>query len=544
MIYDWVRQQAGRIPDQPAISWEDQQVSFGYLETESNRLAGALKTSGCRKHDRVGLLLDKKPDTVIAMLGINKAGAMYVPLDIHSPAERLMRIVTSSDPAFVLVEPDSLNIWREMRKRSSKIAEIPWIWWATNELPIDQQEGCYFTRLDCNHEPDKAHGYSDPTVPAHLLFTSGSTGQPKGVIITHNNVERFINWAVDYFGIHQGDRVSGHAPLHFDLSTFDIYGAMAAGAHLFMVPSYMNVMPTQIGGFISKHQLNQWFSVPSLLSYMARFDVVPENGYPSLDRLLWCGEVFPVPALQYWMRKLPGVSFTNLYGPTEATIASSYYTVPAIPESTQRIPIGKACRGEQLLVLDDNLHPVLNGEKGDLYIAGAGLSPGYWRDEGKTEEAFFWIHNELGESERIYKTGDVASLGADGLFYFHGRSDYQIKSRGYRIELGEIEAALSRIKRLREYAVVPVQKGGFEGTAIGCAYVSTPNAFISPTWLKKKLSESLPNYMIPQYWSEYDKLPRNGNGKIDRKGLSVRFEEENKAFFKVSENMDYDNLKN
>ncbi|MGM0588453.1 MAG: amino acid adenylation domain-containing protein [Bacteroidota bacterium] len=541
MIYEWARHQAERIPEYPAITMGAHQLTYEQLETKSNQLAGVLLQCGVHKFDRVGLLLEKTPDAVVGMLGINKAGGMYVPLDIQSPGERLMRIVTSADPAILLVDHHGIDVLMEMRTRSAKIAQIPWIWWSERALPNDQAEGCLATWKDLDTEPIVAHGVlHDNTKPAHLLFTSGSTGQPKGVVIKHENVEAFIKWAVSYFDISQGDRISGHAPLHFDLSTFDMYGAMAAGAQLFMVPSEMNVMPTRIAEFISENELDQWFSVPSLLSYMARFDVVPDGGYAHLDRLLWCGEVFPVPALQYWMRKLPGVTFTNLYGPTEATIASSYYTVPAIPESDQRIPIGKPCEGEQLYVLDDQLQQVSQGEIGDLYIAGKGLSPGYWRDKSKTEEVFSVVVNELGEPERIYKTGDLASVGIDGLHYFHGRADYQIKSRGYRIELGEIENALSDLARLREFAVVPVSKGGFEGTSIGCAYVCKDKSLITPTWIKKQLAQKLPNYMIPHYWCEYDKLPRNGNGKIDRRGISERFEEQHKTFFKVSQDVNVD----
>ena len=185
--------------------------------------------------------------------------------------------------------------------------------------------------------------------PAHILFTSGSTGTPKGVVITHSNVIHFIEWANRYFGICSSDRLSAHPPLHFDLSTFDMFGAFAAGAELHLVSPTLNLLPHKMADFIRVSELTQWFSVPSILSYMAKFDVVSFNDFPTLKRVLWCGEVFPTPPLIYWMKRLPKVSFTNLYGPTEATIASSYYTVPKCPEDERAaIPIGAAMRGRRI----------------------------------------------------------------------------------------------------------------------------------------------------------------------------------------------------
>jgi acyl-coenzyme A synthetase/AMP-(fatty) acid ligase len=254
---------------------------------------------------------------------------------------------------------------------------------------------------------------------------------------------------------------------------------------------------------------------------MAQFDVVAFNDFPSLRRVLWCGEEIPLPTLIYWMKRLPRVTFTNLYGPTEATIASSYYTVPACPSLEQdAIPIGCACAGEELLVLDDSLEPVVPGHVGDLYIKGVGLSPGYWRDPQKTTAVFF-IDPRSGE--RIYKTGDLARVGPDGMIYLLGRSDSQIKSRGYRIELGEIETALHALGMLRECAVVAVQTDGFEGTAICCAYVPDGNRYAAISEIRQCLADALPSYMIPSQWKLFSSLPLNSNGKIDRPRLREEF---------------------
>jgi acyl-coenzyme A synthetase/AMP-(fatty) acid ligase len=257
---------------------------------------------------------------------------------------------------------------------------------------------------------------------------------------------------------------------------------------------------------------------------MAKVDAVRPNDFPELRRVMWCGEVLPTPVLIHWMRRLPHARFTNLYGPTETTIASSCYTVPECPEDPQEaIPIGTACAGEELLVLNESLQPLPPGETGDLYIAGVGLARGYWRDPERTEAAF--VRHPQRPFERIYKTGDLARIGDDGLVYFLGRSDSQIKSRGYRIELGEIEAALNAVAGVLECAVVAVNTEGFQGAVICCAYVPAAGTDLTPTAIRRDLSRLVPGYMLPTRWLAFDRFPKNASGKIDRRRLKDVFEE-------------------
>jgi amino acid adenylation domain-containing protein len=383
-----------------------------------------------------------------------------------------------------------------------------------------------FSWLDLQAYPDAPlDPGGSPGDPAYILYTSGSTGTPKGVVITHANVSHFVHWANTYVGAGASDRNSGHPPLHFDLSTYDIFGSFAAGAELHLVPSHIQVLPNKLADFIRTSEITQWFSVPSVLTYMAKFDVVRPGDFPALQRLLWCGEVLPTPSLIYWMKRLPHVRFTNLYGPTEATIASSYYTVPRCPEDERApIPIGRACAAEELLVLDPTLRPMPPGEIGDLYIRGVGLGPGYWKDPEKTGEVF--LPNPLASdpADRLYRTGDLARLGEDGLFYFVGRADSQIKSRGYRIELGEIEAAIATLDCVQESAVVAIPTQGFAGSVICCAYVPTPKTDLSPVRLRHRLSALLPAYMLPSRWMALAALPKNANGKCDRRQLREEFQ--------------------
>ena len=522
LLQDYLDNGAERRPDATALVYGQQRLTYGKLAAQSNQLARLLKENGCRKGDRIGLLLPKSPEAITGMLGILKAGCIYVPFDIASPASRLQLILNSSGSHFLLASDSSLATLRQLisddRQQEVKIG------WMSSR-PAPENLNIVFTNGDLDSASAEGLPHDNQaTDVAHILFTSGSTGTPKGVMITHENVLYFVEWAIRYFDYSPSDRISGHPPLHFDLSTFDIYGTFAAGAQLHLVPPHVSLLPHKIAEFIRNAELTQWFSVPSLLNYMAKFDVVRPNDFPTLRRLLWCGENFPTPGLMYWMKRLPHATFTNLYGPTETTIASSYYRVPECPANeSAHIPIGTGCDGEELWVLDENLQPKTPGQIGDLYISGVGLSPGYWNDPEKTKTAF--LPNPSGAGgDRIYKTGDLASLGEDGLIYLHGRADSQIKSRGYRIELGEIEAALNATHGVRECAVVAINTDNFEGATICCAVVPNNGVELHPQALRQQLSQRLPQYMMPSQWMCINALPLNGNGKIDRPKLRENFQ--------------------
>ena len=519
LLHDLVTMQARRQPERTAVVLGGDRLTYAELDAQSNRLARRLLDAGCVRGDRVALLMPKSPAAIAALIGIYKAGCVYVPLDPASPASRLAQILESCECRMVISDGTKPPLDVQMLTATPVATPIA----TPVATPVAQDFSPAPVAQDFSPAPVAQDFRSAADDPAHILFTSGSTGVPKGVVITHANVMRFIDWAIPYFRMNDGDRVSGHPPLHFDLSFFDIFGAFAAGAELHLVPPDLSVLPNTLAALIRDSALTQWFSVPSVLNYMARLDVVRPNDFPALKRVLWCGEVLPTAALMYWMRRLPHVEFTNLYGPTEATIASSYYTVPALPRDDQQpVPIGFACAGEELLVLDDERQPVPTGDIGNLYIGGVGLSPGYWRDPPRTDAVF--VPDPRNPAARIYKTGDLARIGEDGLVYFIGRTDSQIKSRGYRIELGEIEAALNAVAGLREGAIVAIPTTGFESTAICCAYVPAPGTDLTPAMLRRELSARLPSYMLPAKWLAFEHFPKNANGKIDRPRLREVFE--------------------
>ncbi len=516
--------QAQAHPEATAVVFKDTRLTYGALEEASNKLGHLLKDAGCRRGDRVGLLMPKMPAAIVAMLGVLKADAIYVPMDPASPAERQARVLEISDCRCILAAGPVEQGLRETLAVAT-LQQRPIIGWLDEDLPPPTDPAPAFSLRDLAAfsatSPATANRGDDV---AHILFTSGSTGLPKGVMISHGAVVHLIAWARAYFGIIRTDRASQHPPLRFDVSTFDIFGTLWSGAELHLVPAELNLLPHKLAQFIRDARLTQWFSVPSVLNMMANFDVLLQDDFPDLRRVLFAGEAIPTPTVIHWMRRLPHVRFTNLYGPTETTIVSSYYTLPRCPaDEREPIPIGVACDGEELLVLDEQLQPVVPGRIGDLYIRGAGLSPGYWRDPEKTHRVFLPYPGATDPGDRIYRTGDLARCTTDGLFHFVGRADTQIKSRGYRIELGEIEAALHSVSDLRESAVLAIKSEGFEGWLICCAYVAAPGKNISVVNLRKQLARLVPGYMIPARWMCLDALPKNDNGKIDRPLLRNQF---------------------
>jgi len=519
-----ITDQALARPESVAVLSREAPLTYGELDAASNRLARLLRDIGCRRGDRIALLLPKMPAAIVSMMAVLKLDAAYVPLDSAGPAARLARMLEISGCRCILAAGRTGPLLHEVLSCAG-LARRPLLGWLDTSVQWDAEPAAEFTssHLRSFSAAPIAAANSDRDL-AHILFTSGSTGVPKGVMITHHSVLQFLDWAWRYFGTSPADRTSQHAPLHFDLSTFDIFGTLGAGAQLHLVPQEVNLLPHKLALFMRESRLTQWFSVPSVLSLMAKFDCVRAGDFPDLRRVIWCGEAIPTPTLMYWMRRVPHARFTNLYGPTEATIASSYYTVPRCPsDEREAVPIGTACDGEELLLLDERMRPVADGEIGDLYIAGAGLSPGYCNDPEKTRSAFLPRPGGVDPQDRIYRTGDRARRAVNGLYYFLGRVDSQIKSRGYRIELGEIEAALHTLRSVRECAVVAVESAGFEGSMVCCAYVPAAGAGAHPAELRGSLTALLPAYMLPVRWLSYSALPRNANGKIDRPELCRRF---------------------
>lgn len=513
-------------PEAVALVFGESRLTYGEVDQASDQLAGLIVSLGCGRGDRVALLMPKAPMAIVAMLATLKAGAIYVPLDPAGPASRLALMLAAIECRVVLTA-GKVAPMLEQALAAAKLRRRPLIGWLDTTTWSSRSLRPAFDLYDTvAHAPvssSVAAACSDSD-PALILFTSGSTGQPKGVTITHRNVLSFLGWAIPHFGITSTDRLSQHAPLRFDISTFDIYGALSTGAQLHLVPPELNVLPHKLAQFIRDGQLTQWFCVPSVLNLMAQFDAVRQRDFATLRRVLFAGEVLPTRTLIHWMRRLPHAKFSNLYGPTETTIASSCHTLARSPsDNREPIPIGRPCDSEEFLVLDDKLQPVAAGERGELYIRGGGVSAGYWRDPQRTQAAFVTLPGSPEPGGRAYKTGDLVRQDTEGVFYYLGRADNQVKSRGYRIELGDIESALLSLPSVRDAAVVAIEAAGFEGKLLCCAYVPAPGRRVKVGDVRKELAALLPAHMLPSRWMCHDALPTNASGKTDRLLLAQGF---------------------
>lgn len=495
-------------------------LTYRELDERSRGIAGVLASGGVQPGDRVCLALPKSAGAVAVILAVLDAGAVYVPLDCESPPARLASMVRSCAPCWIVLDPDR----RELVRATLDAAGNPPVHGTFALDPRLSLVSDDVVRRDPRpgRQLFDAEGGADL---AYILFTSGSSGQPKGVPIPHGHVVEYVGWANRQFGVMPDDRISAHGPMHFDMSVWDIFGTLAAGATLVLVPAEASLLPTLTAEFIRRMELTQWYSVPSILVAMARRDVLTPGDFPSLRRVIWGGEAFPVDPLRYWMTRVPHAAFTNVYGPTEATVNCTFHTLPDMPEaSLTSVPIGVPIPGRRLAILDDAGRPVPPGQIGHLSVGGQGLSPGYWRDGARTSASF--VETPAGSGERWYRTGDLAAVDDRGVYHFHGRSDRQIKSRGYRIELDDVAAALSRLPEIEESAVVAIPVEGFEGTLICAGYVPAAGRNGSVAEVKRALARELPAYMLPRRWASFERLPRNVNGKIDLARIKEIFADE------------------
>lgn len=524
LLHHLLAESASKRPDRLALLYKDRAMPYAELEAESNRLAQLLAWNGVGPGDRVGILSGKSLESVVSLFGVLKAGAIYVPIDPASPVARMRHILRRCDIRFLIAtakgagklleepgEPDGLPgivLLMDGGKQGGdrRDLSVPTVSWedlsAFEDLPVPVLPG---TDAD----------------PAYILHTSGSTGVPKGVVISHRNALSFIDMAADFFGIRPEDRLCNHSSLTFDLSMFDIYVAIKAGAAVVLVPENLSVFPVRLAEYISGTSITVWNSVSSVLSLLAVRGTLSKYRFPNLRTVIFSGEILPVKHLRVLMMRMEGAVFYNIYGQTEAN-SSTWYRVEAVPEHDDwKIPIGKPFPGFEVFLLDDEGKPAGDRRvEGELCVKGPTVAIGYWGDPERTREKFIPDPRAPGASERVYRTGDLARFGADGNIEFRGRKDHLVKSRGYRIELGEVEIALNSHPSVRQAAAIPVPDELVGNRIVAC--ISTVGgADTGAKEIQRHCGRLLPQYMVPDEVLYYMDLPRNANGKIDRAKLAA-----------------------
>jgi amino acid adenylation domain-containing protein len=507
-LCDYLADSRQRFPDRVAVvdpsGWS---LTYAELDERASRIAAYLRTVGVTEGDRVGIIAPKGADVVACLFGIMKAGAAYVPADYTAPAARNRTVLSDCSVTVAILAPACADIVREWPS-----ADLPRVAWlgdvaeATDLPPGDRWVDVLA------HDPLPKAWTSAPDALAYVLYTSGSTGVPKGVMLTQQNATSFVDWCSREFAPTEQDRFSSHAPFHFDLSILDLYVPLKHGAALFLVSEEVGKAPQALAAFIADHALTVWYSTPSILSLLAQFGDLDRHDCRTLRTVLFAGEVFPVKHLRSIVARWPQATFFNLYGPTETNVCTFARIPETIPEDrVAPYPIGPACSHYEALVLDDIDGVEVAGDaEGLLYMTGPALFPGYW---GRSTDGLF-IHRH---GTRWYNTGDVVQDSADGYIYL-GRRDRMVKRRGYRIELAEIERGLYQHPRVREAAVVSIPDPS-SGVRILAFIVAADGEKPSIIEMKTFCGQVLVAYMNPDRFVFLEALPRTSTNKVDYQAL-------------------------
>jgi len=498
-----------RYPDKVAVHARGRSLTYGELDLRSSQLARLLRERGVQPGDRVGLFFPKAVESVVAMLGVLKAGAVYVPLDPHAPARRVASIADDCGVRALITTAERL---RTLPPRATACTVlVSGTAEGTEQVPWSALE-----TFPASAPPESAIE-SDL---AYILYTSGSTGRPKGVMLTHRNALTFVDWCAATFRIGPDDRLSNHAPLHFDLSVFDVYNALGAGATVSLIHEEITVFPQRLATLIEEHGITVWYSVPSALVYLLLHADLATRDLDRLRLVLFAGEVFPMKYLKTLADLLPRAELYNLYGPTETNVCTYHRVDRWKLAGQERLPIGRACANTDVFALDNEGRRVGPGGTGELVVRGPSVTPGYWGDPEKSRRAR--MDNPLAPypGEPLYRTGDLVTLDEHGEYLFLGRRDSQVKSRGYRIELGDIEAALYAHPGVVEAAVIAVPDDD-----IGCrlrAFVAVrAGETLTAGVLQTHCARLIPRYMVPERIELRSELPKTSTGKTDRTRLAA-----------------------
>ena len=496
---------AARHPERTAVIDRGASMTYRQLDEASLRLAEELRVRGVGAGTRVGLYLDKSLSAIVGVWGVLRAGAAYVPLDVASPPLRVAGIVDNGGLGAMLTSPQR---WPNL----APVLTVP-----PAVVGVASETGAIGFSFERAHRSDLSQagdGEGDPAHPAYILYTSGSTGRPKGVVLSHRAARSFVDWAARVTELQPNDFVSSHAPLHFDLSTFDLFSTCSAGATVVLVPSELNVFPRNLANWIAERRISVWYSVPSLLGRLAISGNLERHDWSRLRAIVFAGEVFPVPQLRRLRELIPGARYWNWYGPTETNVCTAYEVDALSPEQTEPVPIGTACANCKLAILDEAGAPCRTGEPGELYVSGPSVMTGYEAMPEASAQVLV-ARGEGRERALWYRTGDLVRDDAEGLLHLIGRRDGMIKSRGYRIELGEIESVLHQHPAVAEAAAVALPDADI-GHAIRAAAVARPGASLDVSALQAFCAERLPVYMMPVSIELRPSLPRGSTGKVDK----------------------------
>ena len=476
----------------PAACYQDDQGLHSYqdLYQQTNCLAAYFQSLNWPAQAPVIVYGDQSFFMIVVMIAVVKSGHAYIPVDAHSPKERLIQINEIAQPAAAL-----------------GVVDLP-VQLNVPTLNLQQlQSNLNYHQTTCDRT-QSVQGDQN----FYIIFTSGTTGVPKGVQISHNNLLSYVNWTINDFNLHEKIRCLSQPPYSFDLSVMDLYPTLVLGGTLLALSHETTENFGQLFQVLPTLNLEEWVSTPSFVELCLLDKNFNQNNYPHLRHFLFCGEELTRSTAQSLLQRFPEAQVFNTYGPTEACVAvTSLEVTPQVIEQNQRLPIGFAKPDTTITAIDENGHESFEGE---LIISGPSVSKGYLNNPQKTAQAFF---TKAGQP--AYRSGDLGSIKADGSIYYHGRTDFQIKLHGYRIELEDIDQNLLALPSVDQAITVPRYDKNHRVKQIIAYVVLNQKLEDAQTVLKQQLAKNVMEYMIPQRIEVRSQLPKTANGKIDRKTL-------------------------
>lgn len=499
----WLDETAARFPDKTAYADEKKEITFGELRVQARRIGGELAIRGLFKKP-VAIFLEKSVDVLVSFMGTAYSGNFYSPIDVDMPGSRVDKILEVLQPAVVITTAPLKEVFSQYAYEDEYLLLEDVLTEVSGEKDAPTAGG-----TDAEAALEAVRRKCIDTDLLYVLFTSGSTGVPKGVTINHRAVIDYIDWVTETFEITEKDSFGNQAPFYFDNSILDIYSALKTGATVYIVPKNLFAQPVLLLEYLKEKKINTIFWVPSALIVVAKLKVFRNVDLTdTLKRVLFCGEVMPNKQLNVWRKFLPNVQYANLYGPTEITDACTYYMVDREFTDEEPLPIGIPMPNTDILVLNEKDELVQGDESGELCVRGTSLSMGYYNNSEKTREAF--VQNPLNQAvpELIYRTGDIVKYNERGEILYLSRKDFQIKHMGHRIELGEIETAVSSLEEISLNCCLYDEKRQ--------KIVLFIEEELDKAYINEKISHLVPEYMLPNKVVVVEKMPINANGKIDR----------------------------
>ena len=498
-VLDYLETTVKRVPDKLAFANESEGLTFAQVYDQHRAIATFLANKGIYK-EPVVVFMNKHPKTIVAFFGAIAGGNFYVPIDEEMPRVRIDLILDNLKPRAIICDDQTQEIAKTFHF----------------EGEIYLYEELIQTKVD---EPvlKHIHDVAIDTDPIYVVFTSGSTGVPKGVVACHRSVLDYIEQLSETLEFNEDTVFGNQTPLYFDACLKELYPTLKFGATTYLVPKSLFMFPIKLVEFLNEHKINTICWVVSALTMISAFGAFEKVKPEYLHTVAFGSEVFPIKQFRIWRSVLPNAKFTNLYGPTEGTGMCCYYKVDRDFELDEAIPVGRPFKNTEIILLNEENKRAAHGEPGEICIRGTSLTMGYYNNPEKTSEAF--VQNPLNSAypELIYRTGDIGKFNERGELVFVSRKDYQIKHMGHRIELGEIEVNVNMMPEIRLSGCIYDNEKG----KIVLFYVGD----IETGALTKALKDKLPRYMIPNYVKKLDEMPLTPNGKINRVYLKELYKE-------------------